>query len=236
MSLTATTGGGAGRVQFAVSPANAGTWTQIAEDTAAPFGTAFDTTALADGLYDLRAIGFDGLGNASPASIREDVRLDNTAPQLVSAAPADGSVSASASQIVLTASEPVTAPGVLLDGGAAPAPAVSGNQLTFPTGLLADGLHVLAGELEDASGTRIPFRVAVTIESSVGADRPPVELSARPAPRRSWRPVASPPRRSQERRGPRDHHRPTSSSCTSTSRRPHRSSERASSPAHSSSR
>ena len=180
VSLTATTGGGASRVQFAVSPANAGSWTQIAEDTTAPFGTPFDTTALADGLYDLRAIGFDGLGNASTASIREDVRLDNTAPQLVSAAPADGSVSASANQIVLTASEPVTAPGALLDGAAAPAPAVSGNQLTFPTGSLADGLHVLSGELEDASGTRIPFRVAVTIESAVGADRPPVELSARP--------------------------------------------------------
>ena len=82
---------------------------------------------------------------------------------------------------MLTASEPVTAPGALLDGGAAPAPAVSGNQLTFPTGALADGLHVLSGELEDASGTRIPFRVAVTIESVVGADRPPVELSARPS-------------------------------------------------------
>ena len=52
--------------------------------------------------------------------------------------PADGTVSTSANQIVLTASEPVTAPGVLLDGGAAPAPAVSGNQLTFPTGLLAE--------------------------------------------------------------------------------------------------
>ena len=75
----------------------------------------------------------------------------------------------------------MTAPGALLDGGAAPAPAVSGNQLTFATGSLADGLHVLSGELEDASGTRIPFRVAVTIESAVGADRPPVELSARPA-------------------------------------------------------
>ena len=180
VSLAATTGGGAIRVQFAVSPANAGTWTQIAEDTTAPFGAPFDTAALADGLYDLRAIGFDGLGNASAASIREDVRLDNTAPQLVSAAPADGSVSTSASQIVLTASEPVTAPGALLDGAAAPAPVAAGNQLTFPTGSLADGLHVLSGELEDASGTRIPFRVAVTIESTVGADRPPVELSARP--------------------------------------------------------
>ena len=193
VSLTATTGGGASRVQFAVSPANAGTWTQIGEDTTAPFGTPFDTTALADGLYDLRAIGFDSLGNASPASTLEDVRFDNTAPQLISAAPADGSVSASANQIVLTASQPVTAPGALLDGGAAPAPAVSGNQLTFPTGSLADGLHVLSGELEDVSGTRIPFRVAVTIESAVGADRPPVELTrGRPAPRRSWRRAASP--------------------------------------------
>ena len=122
VSLGTTTGGGAVRVQFAVSPANAGTWTQIAEDTTAPFGTPFDTSALADGLYDLRAIGFDGLGNPSAASIREDVRLDNTAPQLVSAAPADGSVSTSANQIVLTASEPVTAPGALLDGAAALAP------------------------------------------------------------------------------------------------------------------
>ena len=122
VSLGATTGGSAVRVQFAVSPADAATWTQIAEDTSAPFGAPLDTAALADGLYDLRAIGFDGLGNASAASIREDVRLDNTAPQLVSSAPADGSVSTSANQIVLTASEPVTAPGALLDGAAAPAP------------------------------------------------------------------------------------------------------------------
>ena len=76
----------------------------------------FDTTALADGLYDLSAIGYDSLGNASTASLREDVRLDNTAPWLVSSAPADGSTSSSANQIVLTASEPVTAPGALLDG------------------------------------------------------------------------------------------------------------------------
>ncbi len=92
-ALFATTGGGAVRVEFSVSPADAGTWTQIADVGSAPFGTPFDTTALADGLYDLRAVGFDGLGNASAASVHEDVRLDNTAPVLVSSAPADGSVS-----------------------------------------------------------------------------------------------------------------------------------------------
>ena len=78
---------------------------------------------------------------------------------------------------MLTASEPVTAPGALLDGAAAPAPVVSGSTLTFATGALSDGLHVLSGELEDASGTRTMFRVAVTIESTPSADPPPVERS-----------------------------------------------------------
>jgi len=46
----------------------------------------------------------------------------------------------------------VTAPGALLDGVPAPAPAASGSTLTFATGALSDGLHVLSGErliLED---------------------------------------------------------------------------------------
>ena len=36
---------------------------------------------------------------------------------------------------------------------------------------------MLSGELEDASGTRTSFRVAVTIESTPSADPPPVERS-----------------------------------------------------------
>ncbi len=74
----------------------------------------------------------------------------------------------------------MTAPGALLDGAAAPAPGISGNELTFATGALANGLHVLSGELQDASGNRTPFRVAITIESSPLPDRPPVEKSASP--------------------------------------------------------
>ncbi|MDX6439924.1 MAG: large repetitive protein, partial [Gaiellaceae bacterium] len=177
ISLTATTGGGAARVVFSVSPAGASTWTQLANDTSAPFGTSFDTTTLGDGLYDLRAVGYDALDNASAPVLRTNVRLDNTAPSLVSSAPADGSISTSANQIVLTANEAATVPGALLDGVAAPAPSISGSTLTFATGALSDGLHVLSGELEDASGTRSQFRVAITIESSPTDDPPPVERS-----------------------------------------------------------
>ena len=177
VSLTATTGGGAVRVAFGVSPAGAGTWTEVGSDTSAPFDTSFDTSTVADGLYDLRAIGYDSLGNPSSPSVRANVRFDNIAPVLVSSAPADGSVSTSANQIVLTASEPVTAPGTQLDGVPAPVPTASGSTLTFATGALTDGLHVLSGELEDASGTRTVFRVAVTIESTPSSDPPPVERS-----------------------------------------------------------
>ena len=180
VGLTASTSGGATRVSFGVSPAGSGTWTEIASDTSSPFAADIDTSALADGLYDLRAVGYDSLGNASTPSVRASVRFDNTAPSLVSSDPADGSVSTSANQILLTGSEPVTAPGALLDGVAAPAPSVAGNELTFATGSLAEGLHVLSGELVDASGNRTPFRVAITIESTPQADRPPVEKSASP--------------------------------------------------------
>ncbi len=177
ISLTATTGGGAARVVFSVSPAGASTWTQIANDTIGPFGTPFDTSTLPDGLYDLRAVGFDALDNASAPALRTNVRFDNTAPVLVSSAPADGTVSTSANQIVLTANEPVTAPGALLDGVAAPVPTISGSTLTFATGPLTDGLHVLSGELEDASGTRRMFRVAVSVQAVPTSDPPPVERS-----------------------------------------------------------
>ncbi len=180
VALTATTGGGAARVVFSLSPAGAGSWTVFASDTTAPFGAALPTGDYADGVYDLRAIGYDVFGNPSAPATRSGVRFDNTVPRLLSATPEDGSVSTSANAIVLTASEPVTAVGALLDGVAAPAPVVSGSRLTFPTGALADGLHVLSGRFQDASGTTAPFRVAVTIESTPADDRAPVEKSASP--------------------------------------------------------
>ena len=75
-----------------------GSWTQLAEDTTAPFGATLDTKALADGLYDLRAIGYDSFGNPSTASLRSGIRFDNTAPRLVSSTPQDGSVSTAANR------------------------------------------------------------------------------------------------------------------------------------------
>ena len=238
VSLTATTGGGANRVQFAVSPANAGTWTQIAEDTTAPFGTPFDTTALADGLYDLRAIGFDGLGNASTASIREDVRLDNTAPQLVSAAPCG--------RIRLGLGEPDRADRLRARDRSRRA---ARRRRSTGAGGLGQPAHVpdrlarrrAARALGRARGRQrhphpVPRRGH---DRERRRRRSPAGGAERAAGRRLDARRARQPRRrdgERERRGRRGPHRPTSWSCTSTSRRPRRCSARASSPARSSSR
>jgi hypothetical protein len=178
VALTATTSGaGAAQVAFGVSPAGASSWTVFATDGSAPWAASFDTAAVPDGLYDLKAVVSDSFGNTN-WFVRSNVRFDNTAPALVSSIPADGSVLTSAASIALTASESVTAPGALLDGVAAPAPSVSGNTLTFATGSLGEGLHVLSGELEDARGARTPFRVAVTVWTGGSADIAPVEMNA----------------------------------------------------------
>ena len=79
-------GSGVATVAFQRSPANAETWTTIETDTADPYGAALDTTALADGLYDLRVLVTDDAGNESTASIANR-RVDNTKPTAALADP-----------------------------------------------------------------------------------------------------------------------------------------------------
>ena len=77
-------------VTFQRSPAGAGTWTDVATDATAPYTGSLDTTALADGLYDLRVFTTDAAGNAEAAPATIQVRVDNTAPTGSVTAPAPG--------------------------------------------------------------------------------------------------------------------------------------------------
>ena len=172
------------RVTFEASPAGAGTWATVASDTTPPmpYTGAFDTTTLSDGLYDLRAIAYDGVGNASTPSVVAARRIDNTPPSFVSATPADGSTVTSAGSIALTASEALSAvTGETLDGGATGAPVIAGSTATFATGPLADGPHTLVGTLVDLVGKTSPFTTHFTIVSGAPpADWPYVEMNVTP--------------------------------------------------------
>jgi hypothetical protein len=173
VTLNASVGGsGATQVAFSVSPAGANVWKQIAVDPMAPWSTPFNTTTVADGLYDLRAVVSDSLGNTSQ-SVRNNIRIDNTAPTLVSSSPADGSTVASANAIELVASEAATATNVTLDGAGTVAPVVTGTHILYNTGALSAGLHVLAGNLMDAAGRASAFRVHFTVWPQGSSGAPP---------------------------------------------------------------
>jgi hypothetical protein len=87
-SNSADAGSGVASVSFQRSPAGAGTWTTIGSDTAAPYSVTWNTTLVSDGLYDLRAVTTDNVGNTSTSSLVTNVRVDNTAPTGSVTAPA----------------------------------------------------------------------------------------------------------------------------------------------------
>src|SRR5262249_47156804 len=160
VTLSATVSGpGATKVVFAATPTGGATWTALGTDTTAPWSIAFDTTTLADGVYDLRATVTDTLGNSSQ-DVVTGVRGDNTAPHPARPrGPGAGSAVGSATAIPLVASEPATPLGVTLDGGATVAPVIGGTNIDYNTGAPPAGAHLLAGQLQDPSGKSAPFSI-----------------------------------------------------------------------------
>jgi hypothetical protein len=90
VSLSASSDPDTTQVDFERRTAGGGSWVTIASDTTAPWGTSLDTTALADGLYDFRAIATDATGHTGTSPIRANVRVDNTSPAGSLTSPAGG--------------------------------------------------------------------------------------------------------------------------------------------------
>ena len=186
-----------------------------------------------DGLYDLRAIGYDTFGNPSAPSLRPGVRFDNTAPRLVSSSPQDGSVSTAANQIVLTANEPAARHG----RHARRRPRAGADRLRLDPDLRHRVAHGGAARaLGPARGRNRHERALPRRrhDREHARRRPPagrVERVADPDLRRSRPPGRSRPSRCRRPPGPRRRRRRTSSSCASIRRRRWRRSRRASRPA-----
>jgi hypothetical protein len=81
VTLSGTDGGsGVASVKLQSSPASLNMWTDACSDTTSPYACSWDTTAVSDGLYDLRAVTTDNAGNATNSSTVTNRRVDNTAP------------------------------------------------------------------------------------------------------------------------------------------------------------
>jgi chitinase len=79
VSATATSGRGILNVVFASAPAGTGAWTTACTKTVAPYTCTFDTTAVADGLLDVRAVATDNAGYTQTSTV-VNRRVDNAAP------------------------------------------------------------------------------------------------------------------------------------------------------------
>jgi hypothetical protein len=94
VTLTAAAGdpdGSVTQVAFQRKLTSGETWSDIALDATAPYQATFDTTTVADGTYDLRAVATDN-GGATGSSTVADRRVDNTAPTVSSVTPANGTI------------------------------------------------------------------------------------------------------------------------------------------------
>ena len=87
LSATATDAGGMSSVTIERSAAAAGSWTAVCTDSSAPYNCSLDTTALADGSYDLRAIARDAAGNTSTSTVVAARIVDNLGPAVSLVAP-----------------------------------------------------------------------------------------------------------------------------------------------------
>jgi hypothetical protein len=162
-------GSGIASVTYQRSPAGAGTWTTTA--------AAWDTTAVADGLYDLRVRVTDNAGNTATSAAVTSRKVDNTAPTLSSSSPSDGAKVAAAGSLAVTGNEDLAAVfGAQIDGSPVSG-AVSGPTVTF-TQAFAPGPHTLSGELEDLAGNRRPIRVHFTAWNATGGDYPYIEKNS----------------------------------------------------------
>jgi hypothetical protein len=82
LGATASDGAGTGvlNVKIQRSPAGAGTWTDVCTDASSPYSCTFNSTSVADGLYDFRAIATDNVTLSTASSTVTNRRVDNSAP------------------------------------------------------------------------------------------------------------------------------------------------------------
>jgi Bacterial Ig domain len=79
-STASDSGSGLASVTYEYRTSPSGTWTTVCSAASSPFSCTWTTTALTDGLYDLRASATDAAGNATTSAVVSARRVDNTAP------------------------------------------------------------------------------------------------------------------------------------------------------------
>ncbi len=129
LNATTTTNGTIAKVVVQRSPADAGTWTDVCTDTTSPYSCTLDTTRLADGDYDFRAVLTDTQGGTVTSAVVEGRTVDNGVPKAYDVQTTNGGTNGrldTGDTISFTFSEKV-ALGSILSGWDGSAVAVTGR-------------------------------------------------------------------------------------------------------------
>jgi chitinase len=101
LNAVATSDRGMSSVTFQTSPAGANTWTTACTASSSPYSCAWDSSTVADGLRDVRAVALDSAGYSKTDTV-VNRRVDNTAPTPTTTdplTPLTGTVSVSGSAV-----------------------------------------------------------------------------------------------------------------------------------------
>ncbi|EAP98169.1 fibronectin type III domain protein [Janibacter sp. HTCC2649] len=77
VGATASSTAGVASVRIQSAPTGTSTWTDLCTDTSAPYACTWNTTAVVDGLYDLRAVMTDAVGATTTSPVVSAQRVDN---------------------------------------------------------------------------------------------------------------------------------------------------------------
>jgi hypothetical protein len=151
LGATANSTAGVTSVRIQRAPNGTTTWTDVCTDTTAPYTCSWNTTTVADGLYDFRAILVDGTGKVTTSVTVSARRVDNSPLRGLDVQTANGGATAGKLEandtVTFTYSDQVN-PATLSAGWNGAATAVSlrvrdGN--LFSLGNKGDTLDVLRG-------------------------------------------------------------------------------------------
>lgn len=151
LGATANSTAGVTSVRIQRAPNGTTTWTDVCTDTTAPYTCSWNTTTVADGLYDFRAILVDGTGKVTTSATVSARRVDNSPLRGLDVQTANGGATAGKLEandtVTFTYSDQVN-PATLSTGWNGAATAVSlrvrdGN--LFSLGNKGDTLDILRG-------------------------------------------------------------------------------------------
>ena len=191
VSATANSTAGVTSVVIQRAPAGAGSWTNLCSDTGAPYACTWNTTSVADGLYDLRAVLTDGQGRTTTSTVVAGRRVDNSPLRGIDVQTANGSGTpgrADTGDTVTFTYSALVAPASIGSTGASTNVVVrlrDGNVAGLGTGNKGDTVDVLVGGApvglgsvnlkEDylKSGRTVTFNATLTTAtvSTSGVDR-----------------------------------------------------------------